>query len=155
MPLDLSLPIDVIYNPEKKKFKELYEKQNRPVLIKGLLNEQPAGEKWTMNWFREYLGSDQVSLFDNRVEAHKWSHTTSPDIQMTYSEYFDIISRDEYTPLRMFAGNIFKAYPELKKDFSCPNIVSAQKVEDESAYARCTCTARLSNLYLPEFLSRR
>lgn len=123
MSLDLSLPIDVIYNPEKKKFRDLYEKQNRPVLIKGLLNEQPAGSKWTMEWFREYLGSDPVSLFDNRMEVHKWSHTTRPDIQMTFSEYFDIISKDEYTPLRMFASNLFKTYPELKKDFSCPDII--------------------------------
>lgn len=123
MSLDLSLPIDVIYNPGKQKFREQYEKQHRPVLIKGLLNEQPAGEKWSLNWFRGFLGKDQVSLFDNRVETHKWSHTTRPDIQMTFDEYFDIIERDEYTPLRMFAANLFKVYPGLKKDFRCPDII--------------------------------
>lgn len=123
MPLKFSQSIDVIYNPGRKKFVREYEKPQRPVVIKGLLDEQPAGEIWSMDWFREYLGQEEVALFDNRVEGHKWSHTTRPDIRMTFSEYFDIISQDKYTPLRMFAANLFKAYPDLRRHFRCPEII--------------------------------
>lgn len=122
MHLDLSTTVETIYNPGRKRFIRDFEKPGIPVVIKGLLDEQPAGEKWTMDWFRRELGHLNISLFDNRVENHNWSHTTSPDVNMSFEEYFDIICRDEYTPLRMFAANLFKIHPPLKKDFACPEI---------------------------------
>lgn len=115
--------VDIIYNPDRQRFFDQYEKPHKPVVVRGLLNEQPAGLKWTMDWFRQELGEIEISLFDNRVEAHKWSHTISPDLTMKFREYFDIICRNEYTPLRMFAANLFKIHPPLKKDFSCPEII--------------------------------
>ena len=122
MALDLSLKIDVIENPSKKEFINNYHKPQKPVLIKGLVDEQPAGQKWTMEWFKEFMGDEIIELYDNNVERHKWSTTTVPDIKMKFGDYLDIINKDEPTDLRMFLANLYKLRPELREDFSCPPI---------------------------------
>ncbi|MDP5169008.1 MAG: cupin-like domain-containing protein [Bacteroidia bacterium] len=118
--MDLSLKIDVVENISRKDFMEKYHKPQRPVIIKGLLDQQPAGKKWSLEWFKQYMGDDTIELYDNTVERHKWSTTTVPDIKMPFREYLDIISRDEPTDLRMFLANLYKLRPGLREDFSCP-----------------------------------
>lgn len=122
MAIDLSLKIDVIESPSRKEFFKNYHKPQKPVIIKGLVDQQPAGEKWTMEWFKETMGDEYIELYDNTVERHKWSTTTVPDIKMKFGEYLDIINRDEPTDLRMFLANLYKIRPELRDDFSCPPI---------------------------------
>lgn len=122
MAVNLSLQIDVIENPSREEFFKNYHKPQRPVLIKGLVDQQPAGEKWTMEWFKEYMGNEVIELYDNKVERHKWSTTTVPDIKMKFGDYLDIINKDEPTDLRMFLANLYKINPKLREDFSCPPI---------------------------------
>ena len=65
--IDLSLEIavehaeDLSYNEFKKK----YLLPGKPVLIKGLANLQPAGKKWTIDWFKKTMGDLQIGVFDN------------------------------------------------------------------------------------------
>ncbi len=120
MAIDLSLKIDVVENISRKEFLEKYHKPQRPVVIKGLVDQQPAGQKWTREWFKAYMGDEMIGLYDNKVERHKWSTTTVPDIQMKFGDYLDIISKDEPTDLRMFLADLYKLRPELRQDFSCP-----------------------------------
>ena len=42
---------------------------------------------------------------------------------MPFSEYLDIIGSNEETPLRIFLFNIFKEFPELRKEFPTPVIM--------------------------------
>lgn len=121
MAVDLSLKIDVIETPSRKEFLQQYHKPQRPVLIKGLVDQQPAGKKWTMEWFKAYMGDEMIELYDNKEERHKWSTTTVPDIKMKFGEYLDIINKDEPTDLRMFLANLYKIRPELRNDFACPS----------------------------------
>lgn len=120
MAIDLSLKIDVIESPSRKEFFKNYHKPQKPVLIKGLLDQQPAGGTWTMEWFKETMGDEFIELYDNTVERHKWSTTTVPDIKMKFGEYLDIINKDEPTDLRMFLANLYKIRPDLRDDFACP-----------------------------------
>ncbi len=121
MAIDLSLQIDVVENISRKEFMENYHKPQRPAIIKGLVDQQPAGGKWTLEWFKTYMGDEMIGLYDNKVERHKWSTTTVPDIKMKFSEYLDIINRDEPTDLRMFLADLYKIRPDLRNDFSCPD----------------------------------
>lgn len=123
MALDLSLKIDVVdASISRKEFDRKYHKAQKPVLIKGLVNQQPAGKKWTIEWFKEFMGDEMIEVYDNKNKRHERSTTTGGDFEMPFGEYLDIIAKDEHTDLRMFLVNLYKLRPELKKDFSCPTI---------------------------------
>lgn len=67
MRLDLSLkcPVENATDLSMKDFNEKYLKPQKPVLLKGLANMQPAGEKWTIDWFKETMGNLTIAVFDN------------------------------------------------------------------------------------------
>lgn len=124
--LDLNLPIDSVdvKNLSVEEFKKKYFKPQIPVILKGLAYEQPAGEKWQLDWFKETMGDVTVDLYDNRLKHHEYSTTTKPDVQMPFRDYIDIIKKDENTPLRMFLFNLYKHNKDLKKDFANPKYIT-------------------------------
>ena len=96
----------------------------KPVLLKGLANLQPAGKKWTIDWFKETMGDLDIAVFDNNEKKHVYSTTVAPDFKMPFSKFLDIISSDEPSSIRMFRYDLYKQNPELKKDFSCPSFIN-------------------------------
>lgn len=126
MKLDLSLECAVENAAElsMKDFNERYLKPQKPVLLKGLANMQPAGEKWTIDWFKETMGDLQIAVFDNNEKRHVYSTTVDPDFKMPFGEFLDIITKDEPSSVRMFRYNLYKQNPELRKDFSCPKFIN-------------------------------
>jgi len=122
MPLDLSLQVDTIDASDltKEKFKKEYFNKQRPLLIKGLAKQFPAGDKWTIDFFRQIAGEQTVEVFDNR-KKHDGTTYIKSDLEINLNEFLDIIEKDEYSPLRMFVFDMFKRCPELKKDFHCPD----------------------------------
>jgi len=124
MALDLSLKIDVINGDiSRKAFNEQYYYAQKPVVLKGLVGQQPAGKKWNIDWFKANMGDEIIEVYDNTNKRHERSTTTGGDMKMRFGDYLDIITKDEHTDLRMFLVNLYKLRPELKKDFSCPKIM--------------------------------
>lgn len=120
--MNLSLKIEVVENISPREFNENYFIPRKPVIIKGIINDQPAGQKWTMNWFAQTMGDCMVDLYDStRVNSNKTA-ITKPDKQMRFDEYLNIISSDKPCNYRIFLFNIFKKNPSLKKDYKCPGI---------------------------------
>jgi hypothetical protein len=123
--IDLSLEIavehaeDLSYNDFKKK----YLLPGKPVLIKGLANLQPAGKKWTIDWFKKTMGDLQIGVFDNNEKKHVYSTTVNPDKKMGFGDFLDLITKDEPSSIRMFRYNLYKQNPVLRKDFSCPSFI--------------------------------
>jgi len=123
--IDLSLEIavehaeDLSYNDFKKK----YLLPGKPVLIKGLANLQPAGKKWTIDWFKKTMGDLQIGVFDNNEKKHVYSTTVNPDKKMGFGDFLDLITKDEPSSIRMFRYNLYKQNPVLRKDFSCPSLI--------------------------------
>ena len=107
-----------------KDFNNKYLKPQKPVLLKGLANLQPAGKKWTIEWFKKTMGDLEIAVFDNSVQRHVYSTTVDPDFKMSFSDFLDIISRDEPSTIRMFRYNLYKQNPSLKSDFSCPSFIN-------------------------------
>ncbi len=123
--LDLSLPIDVVQAEDltRKEFVRKYHKPMRPVHIKGLMFQQPAGKKWTLEWFKKEMGHHQITVFDNEdKDSIKTTATFSP-YKMNFGDYLDLIAKNEPTGIRMFRVNLYKLKPELRKDYSCPPIM--------------------------------
>lgn len=123
--LDLSLecPVEDSSKLSVEDFYKKYFKPGIPVLLKGLANLQPAGEKWTIDWFKETMGDLDIAVFDNNEKKHVYSTTVNPDFKMPFGEFLDLITKDELSSIRMFRYNLYKQNPELKKDFSCPKFI--------------------------------
>lgn len=123
--LDLSLEC-AVEDASQLSVEDFYKKYfipQKPVLLKGLANLQPAGEKWTIDWFKKTMGDLEIAVFDNNEKKHVYSTTVNPDFKMKFGNFLDIITKDEPSSIRMFRYNLYKQVPELKKDFSCPKFI--------------------------------
>lgn len=113
--------IETVSDLSPEEFKRNYLIPQKPVVIKGLADNYPAGKKWTIDYIKEVCGPVMVDVFDNS-NSNKGSAFTNPDLKMPFSEYVNTIIENKPTTLRMFLFNMFKAKPELRKDFPCPAI---------------------------------
>ena len=113
--------IDVVNTIGHEDFRTRYLLPQKPLLIKGLAKKFPAGEKWTPEYIQHVCGDVEVDVFDN-ANPNPASAFTKPDLKMTFQEYAGTLFRDEPSTLRMFLFNMFKAKPELRKDFPCPDL---------------------------------
>ena len=84
---------------------------------------QPAGKKWTIDWFKKTMGDLQIGVFDNNVKKHLYSTTVNPDMKMDFGDFLDLITKDKPSSIRMFRYNLYKQNPILRKDFSCPSFI--------------------------------
>lgn len=121
--MDLSLRIDTINADEltTEHFRKNYLKKSKPLIIKGYSALFPAGKKWTLNYLKKKLGNYNVGIFDNRVKTS--TAYVKPHLFMPFSQYLDIIMEDKETPYRIFLFNMFKEFPELRKEFPTPVIM--------------------------------
>lgn len=119
--MDLSLKIDVVDYREIDFNKEYLQKQ-KPVVIKGLTDNTPAGQKWSIDYFKRTMGDILLDIYDNGNKNAAASAYTSGDLKMKFRDYLEIIEKDEHTDLRIFLCDLFKYNPELKKDYPCPEI---------------------------------
>lgn len=114
-----SLRVDEAERISISDFKESYFDPQKPLIIKNLANEFPAGKKWTIEYIREVCGDVLVDVFDNKNKNSESAYTKA-DLQMKFSEYVNTIIENKPTTLRMFLFNMFKKRPQLRKDFPCP-----------------------------------
>jgi hypothetical protein len=121
--MNLTLQVDKVDARDmcREKFRKNYLNKSRPLIMKGFADLFPAGKLWTFDYLNDKMGNHPVGIFDNTKK--KPTAYTSPDFQMKFSEFSGIIQRDEETPYRIFLFNMFKEFPELRKDFPTPNLV--------------------------------
>lgn len=113
--------IDVVHNISKEDFNKYYLSTQKPVVIKGLIENKPAGSLWSFDYFKKTMGDLEVDIYDNGLKKDG-SAFTSADMKMRFEDFLNVIDKDEHTGLRMFLFNLFKHNPELKKEFPCPDI---------------------------------
>jgi len=113
--------IDVVYNISKEDFNKRYLIPQKPVVIKGLIENETAGKLWTIDHFKKTMGDLKVDVYDNNLKKDA-SAFTSADLKMRFEDFLKVIEKDERSNLRMFLFNLFKHNPELKKEFPCPEI---------------------------------
>jgi hypothetical protein len=113
--------INVVRNISADEFKKNYFLPQQPVVIKGLIDNCPAGKKWDIEYIKQVCGDVLVDVFDNN-NKNASSAFTKPDLKMKFSEYVNTIIKNEPTSLRMFLFNMFRCKPELRKDFPCPPV---------------------------------
>lgn len=121
--MNLSLAIDQADAQEmtRERFRKHYLSGSIPLVIKNFSTLFPAGRLWTFDYLDEKIGDHIIGVLDNRKK--KSTAITSPDLRMKFSEFSAIIRRDEETSYRIFAFNMFREFPELRKEFPTPEIV--------------------------------
>lgn len=120
--MDLSLKIDIVENISRVEFDKKYFYPQKPVIIQGIIDDQPAGEKWTIRWFKENHCNLMVDLYDSKKTNYAKTAITKPALQMRFGDYLDIIESNKPTNYRIFLFNIFKVVPQLREDLRCPKI---------------------------------
>jgi hypothetical protein len=118
--MDLTKKIDIVKNISSADFDKNYFDSQTPVIIKGLTDNTRAKESWSINYFKDSMGDFLIDIYDNSNKKSSASAFTSADLKMKFSDFLDILSKDEHTDLRVFLCNLFKQNPQLKKDFSVP-----------------------------------
>lgn len=121
--MNLSLPVE---NTDARtltyeKFRRHYVSKAVPVIINGFADLFPAGKLWTFDYLDKKIGDHIIGVFDNSKKRN--TAYTTPDLKMKFSDFTGIIRRDEETPYRIFLFNMFREYPELRKEFPTPDIV--------------------------------
>lgn len=117
----ISNDIDVVDHISKQDFNEQYLWTQRPLIIKGLIENEPAGNKWSFDYFKNTMGDIPVDVYDNGRNASSSAYT-SADMKMRFADFLSEIEQDGKTDLRMFLFNLFKHNPALRKEFPCPKI---------------------------------
>lgn len=161
MALDVQTPIPVVDGTTitRDEFYRNYYKPQKPVVLRGLWKQYPAYTKWTMDFFKETMGSIEVGLYGNRKED--LSKTLQvPNATMRFDDYLNLIER-EPTDLRLFLFPVFKHKPELLKDFGYPNIAKGYiKIPfmffgPPKSIVRMHQDIDMSNVFLTQFQGRK
>lgn len=121
--MKLTMQIDQVDAKEltREKFQKNYLSISRPLIIKGFADLYPAGRLWTFEYLNNIMGNHKIGIIDSSKKND--TAYTGYDIMMTFSEFCSIIQKDEETPYRIFLFNMFKEFPELRKEFPTPDII--------------------------------
>lgn len=103
----------------KEVFLKEYFRPQKPVVIRGFINDWPAHSKWNLDYMAEVAGDIEVPLYDDRPVDYK-DGFNEPHAKMKMADYVDLLKR-EPTRYRIFLWNILKEVPVLQKDFSFPD----------------------------------
>lgn len=101
-------------------FIEEYLKPGRPVVMRNFARDWPALRKWDYAYLKQGCGDVEVPLYSEAF-ANSGSDYMQAAQKMPFGDYLDLIAAGP-TPLRMFLFNVFKYMPELKNDFSYPDL---------------------------------
>jgi hypothetical protein len=105
----------------RETFAKEYLEPLKPVVFTDLTAKWPAISKWTVDYFKKNYGYLMVPVVSNNYSRPGKSYMM-PDMHITFREYLEIMEAGP-SDLRIFLWNIFRKAPELRKDFSMPDIM--------------------------------
>ncbi len=104
----------------EEEFLRKYVALQKPVVIKRLIQDWPAYQKWNLDYIEELAGNKTVPIYDDRPISSDRKFN-EPHTSMQMSEYINLLKK-EPTNCRIFLYNLLKEVPELQKDFSYPDL---------------------------------
>ncbi|ONH87824.1 cupin [Thalassospira sp. MCCC 1A02803] len=114
------LSIDRRDDLSREEFIDQYLKPKRPVIMRSFAANWPALEKWSYDYLKQGCGDVEVPLYSEAFANSDNDYLDSTQ-SMPFGEYLDLIQAGP-TPLRMFLFNVFKHMPQLREDFSYPDL---------------------------------
>ena len=114
-------PIERRSGLTRETFAEAYLRPLKPVVFTDLMANWPATQKWTIDYFKENYGDLMVPVVSNNYSRPGKGYLEA-DMQITFREYLEILEMGP-SDLRIFLWNIFRQAPELRDDFTMPDIM--------------------------------
>lgn len=108
-------PIERVGHISRDEFRENYLEPRQPVVLTDLINDWPAREKWSLDFFKEEYGNLSVPVF-SAASSKAGKGYLSPMKNIPFREYIEVIQAGP-TDLRLFLFNIFKHAPNLSNDY--------------------------------------
>ena len=105
----------------KEVFYSEYLLKNKPLVFKDLVHSWPAFAKWSFDWFKKNHGHVQVPLHNNNSH-NSGKNYMAAQRQMPLGDYINLLKQGP-CDYRIFLFDLIKNIPELKKDFSSPEIM--------------------------------
>lgn len=112
------LEIDRVDFKDEDLFIQNYFLAERPVIIKNFSSAWPASTKWSMDFFIDKYGDNQVKVYDEGFGTPGKGYMSNAKI-MRLGDYLQKLNQGA-TTLRMFLYNIISHCPELKEDVVLP-----------------------------------
>lgn len=151
-------PIDVVEDISQEEFYQKYVKTRTPVKLLNYAKDWPAREKWTYQYLREVAGHHQVKLHGAWQDNEPTKIEMPPVKEVPFSEYLDMLERNEESDLRIFLFNLFKLQPELLEDFQFTPIMEGYLEDYPYMFFGCAGSdvrlhydIDLSNVFITQF----
>ncbi|HEX5625445.1 MAG TPA: cupin-like domain-containing protein [Saprospiraceae bacterium] len=104
-------PIEKVSGLGRETFESRYLDPLKPVVFKDLIQDWPARDQWTFEFFRSRYGHLEVPIYDSSFSQGGKGYMSS-SMSMKFADYLDLIEKGP-TQYRIFLWNIFKHAPEL------------------------------------------
>ena len=113
-------PIKRVKNISAEDFVQQYVKPQKPVVIENLIEDWPARELWTFEYFKNIAGDVEVPLYNSKPITSKYMYN-EPQAKMRLADYIDLL-QNKPTDLRIFLFNLIKERPVLQDHIKLPDI---------------------------------
>ncbi len=113
-------PTQRVAQISKQDFLRQHKKLCRPLVIEELTRDWPARARWDAEYFSAVAGDRPVPLYDSQPSRDR-KHQHAPAAEMPLRDYLGMLDQGE-NDLRMFFYNILAKAPELRNDFSFPDL---------------------------------
>lgn len=113
-------PIKRVANITPQDFIQQYFIPQKPVVIEKLIEDWPARELWTFDYFKTIAADLEVPLYNSKPITSKYKYN-EPQAKMKFKDYIDIL-QNKPTDLRVFLFNLIKERPVLQKHIKIPDV---------------------------------
>lgn len=114
-------PIPRAPRVDRPGFQKQYLQKLQPVVLGNFMEQWPAQEKWTLDFFREQYGDLEVPIVTNDFSKAGKNYREA-DFHIPFRTYLDKIEAGP-TDYRIFLFNLLQKQPELNEDYHNPNLM--------------------------------
>ncbi len=116
-------PIKRVDEITPEQFKRDFLNTHTPLIFKSFAADWKATSRWNFDFFRAHAGELVVPVSGDWSKNNATQINRGADYTMKFKDFLTAIEKGP-TEYRLFAFNLFKSYPELKKDFNYPPFAS-------------------------------
>ncbi|HAD96575.1 MAG TPA: cupin-like domain-containing protein [Cryomorphaceae bacterium] len=150
-------PIEFRESITREEFQKEYYLPQKPLIFRSFGENWPSMQNWTYERFKTLVGHEKVQVFGSWKTNQPTRIKMPPEQVMSFSDYIDLIQQGP-NDFRLFLFNIFKYAPQLKQDFTFPDIadgwvksVPVMFFGGEGSEVRLHYDIDLSNVFLTQF----
>ncbi len=154
------IPIEKKAGLSRQEFKEGYLKSAKPVVFTDLINDWPAKDKWTFDFFIRRYGDIKVPVYDKSF-SKPGKNYMSPTGHMAFGDYMNLI-RSGPSDIRIFLFNLLAKVPELRNDIRKLTIMDGFLNElpfmffgGQGSYTRIHYDLDCAHVFLTQFQTRK